>query len=168
MTAPPHTAFIIVDGRRWRASDPSIPANLRQELVHELMAARRAVQAGAGDPDEVRAARRRVHDAKVALGERGYAWWLPPTPSATTRRVDAAMRALLRSRSPGRSVCPSDIARIAGGATWRALLPVVRERAVTMAERGELEVLRRGHVAPTNTTQGVLRYRLPATLDPSP
>ncbi|WP_258934323.1 hypothetical protein [Nesterenkonia pannonica] len=35
---------IVVDGRRWRASDPSIPEKLRSELVKELMAARRLVK----------------------------------------------------------------------------------------------------------------------------
>lgn len=33
--------WIVIDGRRWRATDPSIPEPLRQELVNNLMAARR-------------------------------------------------------------------------------------------------------------------------------
>ena len=155
----PETAFIIVDGRRWRTSDPHIPETLRQELVNELMAARRAVR-DAKDPLEMQRSRRRVNDAKIALGERGHAWWLSPQPAATARRIDAAIRALLRSRQPGSSVCPSDIARIAGGATWRTLMPVVRDRAVAMTDQGELEILRRGQVVKENPTGGVLRYRL--------
>ena len=61
----PDGRYIVVDGRRWRATDPSIPEALAAELRSELMAARRAV--GAREPD----ARARVQDAKVALGERG-------------------------------------------------------------------------------------------------
>lgn len=160
----PKSAFITIDGRRWRATDPHIPVNLRQELVNELMAARRAVR-DAPTPTEVRRARRRVNDAKVALGERGHPWWLPPEPLATARRIDAALRALLESRQPGRSVCPSDIARIVGGTGWRPLLPLVRQRAVAMAERGELEVLRRGQVVTENAIAGVLRYRFPLPRD---
>jgi hypothetical protein len=156
---PPATAFIVVDGRRWRASDPQIPGTFRQELVNELMAARRAVR-DASNQVELRQSRRRVNDAKVALGERGRAWWLPPDPVATTRRIDAAMRALLRSRDPGRSICPSDVARIVGGSTWRTLLPMVRDHAVAMSERGEIEIVRRGQVVTENPTKGVLRYRL--------
>ena len=156
---PPKTAFITVDGRRWRASDPSVPQRFRQELVNELMAARRAVR-DAKNPSAIRSSRRRVNDAKVALGERGHAWWLPPQPVATNRRIDAVLRALLRSRGPGRSICPSDIARLVGGTTWRTLLPIVRDRAVKMAEDGELEIVRRGRVVKTNATEGVLRYRL--------
>lgn len=65
--------YVVVDGRRWRASDPGIPEALRQELVDELMAARRAVGAAkrADDPTSEAEARDRVQAAKVALGERG-------------------------------------------------------------------------------------------------
>jgi hypothetical protein len=157
----PKHAFIVVDGRRWRTSDPHIPATIRQELVNELMVARRAVR-DAKTGAEVRRARRRVDDAKVALGERGHAWWLPPTPAATRRRIDAAMLALLRSRRPGASICPSDVARIVGGTSWRAMLPAVRERAVRMSARGQLAILRRGRVVTKDPTAGVLRYRLEA------
>ncbi len=35
--------WIVVDGRRWRATDPSIPEPFRREFVNELMAAWRDV-----------------------------------------------------------------------------------------------------------------------------
>lgn len=75
----PDGRYIVIDGRRWRASDPRLPAARRQELVNELMAARRAVGAAsrAMDAEAERAARDRVHAAKVALGERGKPWWEP-------------------------------------------------------------------------------------------
>ena len=156
---PPETAFVVVDGRRWRTSDPRIPKNLRQELVNELMAARRTVRDGTTQLD-IRKGRGRVNDAKVALGERGYAWWLPPEPAATARRIHASIRALLRSRKLRSSICPSDVARIVGGTTWRMFLPVVRENAVKMSERGEIQVLRGGRAVKRHLTEGVLRYRL--------
>ncbi|MEA5360082.1 hypothetical protein VA596_11085 [Amycolatopsis sp., V23-08] len=75
---PEHTPdgrFIVVNGRRWRATDPEIPDDVRDRLQKHLMAARRAVGA-AGDDDDARArARERVQLAKVALGERGEPWW---------------------------------------------------------------------------------------------
>ena len=68
---------VLIDGRRWRATDPNIPEERRQELVNELMRARRDVGRAlrAGDAEAVREARRRVHACKVALGERGEKWW---------------------------------------------------------------------------------------------
>ena len=160
--APPQSAFIVVNGRRWRTSDPRIPSTLRQELVNELMAARRAVRDAEHDEDILKS-RRRVHDAKRALGERGRGWWLPPEPAATERRIDAAIRALLRSRRSGASICPSDVARIVGGKHWRGMLALVRHRAVKMTECGQLEILRRGRVVKADPTAGVLRYRLTRT-----
>ena len=80
MTEPERTPdgrWIVIDGRRWRATDPSIPEERRAELVRELMSARSAVGHAKrrGDAAAERAARDRVHAAKVALGERGPKWW---------------------------------------------------------------------------------------------
>lgn len=77
MTEPEHTAdgrYIIVDGRRWRATDPKIPEERRRELTSILMAWRREVAHVKGTDDEQHA-RDGVHAAKVALGERGPKWW---------------------------------------------------------------------------------------------
>jgi hypothetical protein len=69
--------YVLIDGRRWRATDPSIHAEERARLVGELMRARRDVGRALreGDAEAEREARARVHAAKVALGERGEKWW---------------------------------------------------------------------------------------------
>jgi hypothetical protein len=76
----PDGRYIVVDGRRWRASDPGLPEERRAELVSQLMTARRDVGAAkrADDAEAERDARARVHAAKVALGERGVPWWEQP------------------------------------------------------------------------------------------
>lgn len=78
----PDGRYIIVRGRLWRASDPSIPTDRRKELVSELMDARRAVGAAlrGGNSAAEKEARARVHAAKVALGERGPVWWTDGAP----------------------------------------------------------------------------------------
>ncbi len=83
MSEPERTAdgrYILVNGRRWRTSDPGLSDERRTELVGDLMAARRAVGAAlrTGDAERERVARDRVHQAKVALGERGDPWWERP------------------------------------------------------------------------------------------
>jgi hypothetical protein len=156
---PPTDAFLEVDGRKWRRSDPKMPASLRQELVDELMSARRAV-AAAADARQRRAARQRVQDAKVALGERGRPWWLDATATDLEPRIDAAMRALLRSRQAGATICPSEPARIADGESWRRLLPTVRARAMALARAGQVVIMRKRQPASGDLTKGVLRYRL--------
>ena len=77
---PEHTPdghHVIIDGRRWRATDPSLPEERRKELVRELMSARSSVgwAKRRKDPAAERSARDRVQAAKVALGERGPRWW---------------------------------------------------------------------------------------------
>ncbi|SEP95131.1 hypothetical protein [Microlunatus flavus] len=66
--------FVVVDGRRWRATDPLIPDERRAELQRVLMAWRRDVRRTKGT-DEERTSRDGVQAAKVALGERGTPWW---------------------------------------------------------------------------------------------
>jgi hypothetical protein len=156
----PH--HIVVDGRRWRATDPSIPENLRGELVAELMSARRAVGAAtrAGDDQATTTARARVQDAKVALGERGHPWWEPATPEALDRRIRSTIAALLAHRGPQRSICPSDAARVVGGASWRPTVGPVREVARDLARRGEVRLTSgRRELDPDGEIRGPIRIR---------
>ena len=69
--------WLLVDGRRWRATDPAVPEEVAAVLRRELMSARRAVGVALRSADEQaeRAARARVHRTKTALGERGTPWW---------------------------------------------------------------------------------------------
>lgn len=73
--------YVVIDGRKWRATDPSLPESRRKELVADLMKARgdvgRALKAK--DRAAEAEARSRVHAAKVALGERGPKWWERPS-----------------------------------------------------------------------------------------
>ncbi len=123
--------YLVVKGRRWRATDPSIPETLRQELVNELMRSRRAVKTHGDD------ARPMVNDAKIALGERGDPWW-EPTPEGQRARLAATMRALLRGRNG--TICPSDAARVVGGKNWRSLMDVTRDVAVELCREGVVKI----------------------------
>ncbi|MFC6152217.1 DUF3253 domain-containing protein [Nocardioides yefusunii] len=141
--------YIVVNGRRWRASDPSIPEKLRQELVNVLMAARRAVRTE-GD-----GARHRVQDAKVALGERGQAWWETVDDEALRVRVAATARSLLRHREG--TICPSDVARVVGGESWRERMDLVREVAFALADEGMVQVTRGGEPVARGEGSGPVR-----------
>ena len=150
MERTPDNRYVVVDGRRWRASDPSIPEPLRQELVSELMTARRAVKT---DPD---AARPRVQDAKLALGERGDPWW-EPTDSGQRERLAATVRALLRYRDPDKTICPSDAARVAGGEQWRELMDVSRAVVTQLQDADVVQVQQRGEPVDPRTARGPVR-----------
>ena len=149
----PHTDdghYILIHGRRWRASDPSIPGGLRQELVDELMSARRAVK------DREAGARERVSDAKTALGERGAPWWDKPSAEDRQRRIVATANALLRHRVD-KSICPSDVARAVGGGHWRDLMVVVRESIGQEVRSGRLQSTQRGNAVEVTSVRGPVR-----------
>jgi hypothetical protein len=78
----PDGRYLVVRGRLWRVSSPALAPEERERLTHALMDARRAVGAAlrAGDAAQLSRARRAVHAAKVALGERGPPWWQDGTP----------------------------------------------------------------------------------------
>ena len=77
----PDGRYVVIDGRRWRATNPNLPEVERNRLVSDLMRARgdvgRALKAK--DATAEREARDRVQAAKVALGERGPNWWESPS-----------------------------------------------------------------------------------------
>ena len=76
----PDGRYFIVRGRLWRASNPALTEARRQDLVNELMSARAAVRTALKSGDGLAAARRRVHETKIALGERGPVWWVDGSP----------------------------------------------------------------------------------------
>lgn len=97
MSAPttPDGHHVVINGRKWRATDPAIPDEIRDELQHALMAARRAIAQSHrdDDPEAERQARDRVQTAKVALGERGTPWW-EQSPEERERRWTDGLRRL--------------------------------------------------------------------------
>lgn len=78
----PDGRYFIVRGRLWRMSDPSLDPARREELVRDLMAARRAMGESrrAGDRRAGAAAKAAVDAAKRELGERGDPWWSDGAP----------------------------------------------------------------------------------------
>ena len=149
--------YFVVDGRKWRATDPGIPDPFRVELVAELMDARRAVKGARGDEELTAAARTRVQDVKVALGERGEQWWESASAEGLRVRLTAAMRTLLRHRDAEKTICPSDAARVVGGVSWRSVMDEAREVAYGLADQGLLEIRQHGDKVDGRTAKGPIR-----------
>lgn len=146
----PDGHFLIIDGRRWRASDPGIPDKLRQELVDELMSARRGVKA------REETSRTRVDDAKVALGERGDPWWEELSAETMNVRIEATIKALLRHRGDS-SICPSDVARVVDGEQWRRRMDEVRGVVGVLAEAEQVVVTQKGEAVDIASAKGPVR-----------
>lgn len=80
--------WLVIDGRKWRRTDPVLGEALVARLKSHLGRGRSGVRSGkaAGDESAVAAARRRVDLAKHGLGERGPYWWDSPEQD----RIDRA------------------------------------------------------------------------------
>ena len=156
---------IIVDGRKWRASDPSIPDRFRAELVAQLMSSRRSVKTSKQDTDQLATARAGVHDAKIALGERGEPWWDEPSDAGRHQRTASTIRTLLRHRGPDSSICPSEVARTIASPNWRPALDHVRDVGAELAANGDIAITQSGQtVSDPFRTRGPVRYAIGANL----
>ena len=83
--------WLVMDGRRWRRTDPALPPEVVEALKSHLGRARSAVGVATRrrDEDAVTAARRRVGIAKRGLGERGPYWWDEPVAARIQRAHEA-------------------------------------------------------------------------------
>ena len=83
--------FVVISGRRWRATDPAIPSDVAARWRRALMAARREVGARLRRGEDPAPARARVQIAKVALGERGQPPWWEQTPEQRRERWEQGL-----------------------------------------------------------------------------
>jgi len=83
----PDGRYIIVRGRLWRATNPGLDEAERERLMSDLMNTHRDVGRSKDDPAAMKAARQKVHAAKIGLGERGPVWWTDGKPDLNKRLV---------------------------------------------------------------------------------
>lgn len=78
--------------------------------------------------------------------------------------IEAAILAAVAARGPGRSVCPSEVARALAGPderVWRLLMHPVREAAKALQGAGRISILRKGKPVTGEGVRGVVRLSLP-------
>ncbi len=81
------------------------------------------------------------------------------TAGACTDPTETLILALAAQRGPGKSICPSEVAR-ALRPDWQALMPVVRQAAARLALAGRIEILRHGKPVDPASFKGVIRLRI--------
>lgn len=164
---------LVVNGRRWRRQDPTLPDDVRALLLSHLGRGRSGVRRhqSAGDADAVARARETVQSAKEGLGERGEPWW-EQSPAQRRRRWETALGELARAtapptetierdvldllgaRSPDKTICPSEVARrLHPDPGWRGLMPLVHAAVVHLAGEHRVVLRRRGQDVPASTVE---------------
>jgi len=80
----------------------------------------------------------------------------------TDSQIEAIILELVQSRGTGKSICPSEAARVIDGSHWRTLMPAVREVAAIMAEEGIIAVTQRGQAVDARSARGPIRLAVKA------
>jgi hypothetical protein len=78
----PDGRYVIVKGRLWRCTNPSLALEIKTILVNELMQTRRekGIAMRRDDIAGRDAARQRINEIKQQLGERSPVWWSDGAP----------------------------------------------------------------------------------------
>lgn len=86
---------------------------------------------------------------------------------ADDAEIEATMLRLVDERGPGKTCCPSEVARALGGPHpdgWGPLMQPVRRVAVRLTKAGRIAILRKGRPVDPDDFRGI--YRLgPAAAD---
>ena len=77
-------------------------------------------------------------------------------PDTTLRE---AIDALLKKRDPGKTICPSEAARLAFPDDWRDHMETTRRVATQMRAEGKIEICQRGEPVVTDQFSGPIRLR---------
>jgi hypothetical protein len=84
--------------------------------------------------------------------------------SADPAHLERTILALVASRGPDRTICPSEAARAVGGDHpdgWGPLMQPIRRVAVSLAKQGRIVITRKGRIVDPDDFRGVYRLGLP-------
>lgn len=87
--------------------------------------------------------------------------------------IEAVILEKLSAREPGKSICPSEVAKDLQPEQWQRMMGKVRGVAVGMARQGRLVITKKGKAVNPDAFKGVIRLRLPseaeaAAIQPAP
>lgn len=77
------------------------------------------------------------------------------------RDLEATILRLLDARGAGKTVCPSEAARVISTGSWRDLMEPARRAARRLAAAGQIEITQGGRVVDGSTAKGPIRLRKP-------
>ncbi|MCS6842007.1 MAG: DUF3253 domain-containing protein [Roseiflexus sp.] len=90
------------------------------------------------------------------------------TEQANQESLDEIILRLVRQRGVGKSICPSEAARVWAPHNWRAAMPAVRAAACALADAGLIVITQKGRIVDGRTARGPIRLALPGDVLPSP
>jgi hypothetical protein len=79
--------------------------------------------------------------------------------SAIDRTLESAILELLSRRGPGKTICPSEAARLLDPEGWEQLMESAREAARRLVAQGAIVITQRGKVVDPARAKGAIRLR---------
>lgn len=75
------------------------------------------------------------------------------------RALESAIIELLSRRATGKTICPSEAARLLDPENWEEFMEPARGAARRLAAQGEIVITQRGKVIEPSTAKGPIRLR---------
>ncbi len=76
-------------------------------------------------------------------------------------RLRTTILKLLAEQGAGKTICPSDAARVERGDDWRSAMKPARRVAAKLAKEGLISIYRKGKAVDPDNFKGVIRLGLP-------
>jgi hypothetical protein len=77
--------------------------------------------------------------------------------------IEAEIFDQLAKREPGKSICPSAVAKVISPERWQREMGKVRAVATGLARQGRLVITKKGKPVDPEAFKGVIRLKLPET-----
>jgi hypothetical protein len=81
------------------------------------------------------------------------------TLTETDLALESAILELLSRRGPGKTICPSEAARLINPEEWEQLLESARDAARRLVDQGAIVITQRGKVVDPSRARGAIRLR---------
>jgi hypothetical protein len=75
--------------------------------------------------------------------------------------IEAEIFDQLAKREPGKSICPSEVAKVISPERWQREMGKVRAVATGLARQGRLVITKKGKPVDPEAFKGVIRLKLP-------
>ena len=81
-------------------------------------------------------------------------------PKDFDKALEAKILELLADRGRGKTICPSEAARVLKPEEWQPLMERTRQAARRLVAQGKLEITQKGQVVDPSTAKGPIRLRI--------
>ena len=80
--------------------------------------------------------------------------------AVTAEAIEAEILQRTTERGPGKSICPSEVARALAPEKWQPLMGPIRKAAAKLSAAGRIDILRKGKPIAPDAIHGVIRLRI--------